>query len=199
MGFFYKKKIKMDESIKKYYNEYCIKKSDINEHLPTLFKYASSCDHITEMGVRSGVSTVAFLQAKPKILISIDIIKHKNINNLEKQSKTENINFNFILGNTLKIKIEETELLFIDTLHTYDQLSKELKLHVDKVKKYIILHDTSSFEFEDEKRRGYIPSSTGKKGLWPAVEEFLDKNNNWSIKERFKNNNGLTILQKELK
>ena len=189
----------MNKLIKEYYNEYYIKKSDINEHLPTLFKYASSCDHITEMGVRSGVSTVAFLQAKPKILISIDIIKHKNINNLEKQSKTENINFNFILGNTLKIKIEETELLFIDTLHTYDQLSKELKLHVDKVKKYIILHDTSSFEFEDEKRRGYIPSSTGKKGLWPAVEEFLDKNNNWSIKERFKNNNGLTILQKEPK
>ena len=25
--------------------------SDINEHIPTLVKYASECDHITEMGV----------------------------------------------------------------------------------------------------------------------------------------------------
>ena len=26
--------------------------SDINEHLPTLLRYAQECDHITEMGVR---------------------------------------------------------------------------------------------------------------------------------------------------
>jgi hypothetical protein len=184
------------KNIKEKYNSLCLQRSDINEHLPTLFKYASSCDHITEMGVRSGVSTVAFLYANPKILISIDIIKHNNINELEKQSKVENINFNFILGNTLNIVIEETDLLFIDTLHTYDQLSKELELHVDKVKKYIILHDTTSFEHKDEKLKNYTASSTGKSGLWLAVQEFLDKNNNWSIKERFKNNNGLTILEK---
>jgi hypothetical protein len=148
------------------------------------------------MGVRSGVSTVAFLNANPKTLISIDIIKHNNINDLEKQSKVENINFNFILGNTLNIVIEETDLLFIDTLHTYDQLSKELKLHVDKVKKYIILHDTTSFEYKDEKLKNYTVSPTGKCGLWSAVQEFLNNNNNWIVKERFKNNNGLTILEK---
>ena len=31
-------------------------RSDINEHIPTLLKYAEECDHITEMGVRKGVS-----------------------------------------------------------------------------------------------------------------------------------------------
>ncbi len=42
------------------YNNLCNEKSDINEHLPTLKRYAEKCDHITEMGVRSVVSTWAF-------------------------------------------------------------------------------------------------------------------------------------------
>ena len=29
-----------------------------------------------------------------------------------------------------------------------------------------------------------------------TVEEFLETNKNWKIKERFYNNNGLTILEK---
>ena len=34
-------------------------------------------------------------------------------------------------------------------------------------------------------------------GLWKAVEEFLTENDNWIIKERYTNNNGLTILEKK--
>jgi hypothetical protein len=34
------------------------------------------------------------------------------------------------------------------------------------------------------------------RGLWPAVEEFLQENKNWSLKERFTHNNGLTILER---
>lgn len=185
-------------TIKEKYNLLCSKKSDINEHLPTLMKYSSLCDHVTEMGVRSAVSTVAILNGNPKTLISIDIVKHQNVDELEKLTKLENKNFKFILGNTLNIDIEETDMLFIDTLHTYDQLSQELKKHVDKVRKYIILHDTTSFEFRDEKLKGYKPSITKKAGLWPAVEEFLKNNKDWYVKERFKNNNGLTIIEKFL-
>lgn len=48
------------------YTELCVNPSDINEHLPTLKKYAEECDHITEMGVRGIVSTYALLMGKPK-------------------------------------------------------------------------------------------------------------------------------------
>ena len=34
------------------------------------------------------------------------------------------------------------------------------------------------------------------KGLEFAVNDFLKENSNWSIKEKFTNNNGLTILEK---
>ena len=41
-----------------------------------------------------------------------------------------------------------------------------------------------------------IPVNEINKGLWPAIEEFLSSNTNWRIKERYTNNNGLTILEK---
>ena len=33
-------------------------------------------------------------------------------------------------------------------------------------------------------------------GLCPAIEEFLKNNNEWKLKHRYTNNNGLTILEK---
>ena len=89
------------------------------------------------------------------------------------------------LGNTLEIEIEPTDLLFIDTLHTYDQLIKELELHGNKSKKFIIIHDTETFG-----------GNKKKKGLEHAYKEFLTNNENWSLLEHFANNNGLTVLKR---
>jgi hypothetical protein len=183
------------ETLEEIYQRLCLRESDINEHLPTLRKYASECETITEMGVRAIVSTYALMVGKPKTLISIDI-KHPDIetnqpNTLQKAidiSKENNINFEFILGDTLNIEIEETDFLFIDTWHKYHQLKKELELHGNKAKKYIGFHDTTLFETRDE--------DGGNIGLWKAISEFLEENPHWVIHERFHNNNGLTILKR---
>lgn len=186
------------------YNSLVSQPSDINEHLPTLKKYAEQCDHVTEMGVRYVVSTISLALGKPKKLISIDLFHPSQygdmgrLNLVEEYSKQNQVDFKFILGNTLEIDIEPTDLLFIDTLHKYGQLKKELERHSKNVKKYIIFHDTSTFEYKDEgeyyKTDGL---STEKVGLWPAIQEFIDTNPEWSILERFTNNNGLTILHKQ--
>jgi len=42
-------------------NTLCNEKSCINEHLPRLFKYASECESIIELGVRGCVSSWAFV------------------------------------------------------------------------------------------------------------------------------------------
>ena len=99
------------------------------------------------------------------------------------------------------MEIEPTDLLFIDTLHTYTQLSQELKLHASKVKKYIILHDTTTYGFKPEPSdwqtenimENYVYND---KGLWPAVTEFLDSNRSWIVLEKRENNNGLTVLKR---
>lgn len=174
------------------YHDLCQQQSDINELLPILRKYAERCDHITEMGVRYVVSTYALMMGKPKKLISYDIVSIEqfgtSISGLRRLAEENGIEFNFIVGDTTEINIEETDFLFIDTWHVYDQLKKELKLHANKVRKYIAFHDTETFEYEGE-TESYV-------GLWPAIEEFLDENKDWVIGERFEHNNGLTVLKR---
>lgn len=177
--------------------------SDINEHIPTLLKYAEECKHITEMGVRWVSSTWAFLYSKPNKLISYDIVRHENINEVEELSKKNELDFKFIEADVLKVEIEPTELLFIDTLHTYNQLIRELMLHSEKVSKYIVLHDTTTFGFKDEinhETKSDIVKDLPieKEGLVKAVMDFLisPQGFNWVIHESYNNNNGLTILKK---
>jgi hypothetical protein len=173
------------------YNDLCARPSDINEHLPTLKKYAEECEHITEMGVRWVVSTYALLMGKPKKLISYDI-NPIDSNAIQEMVKNDT-DFEFRVANTLDLEIEETDLLFIDTLHNYNQLKGELELHGNKARKYIAFHDTTSFEWIGESYEGKVD----EKGLWPAIEEFLEVNPHWEVHERFTNNNGLTILKRK--
>jgi hypothetical protein len=178
--------------LEQYYNERCEIPSDINEHMPTLKKYAEDCDHITEMGVRWVVSTFAFLMGKPKKLVSIDIDPLEMWGNDEEAlriiASEYHTEFQFILADTLNIEIEETDLLFLDTWHVYQQVKAELELHASKVRKYIIFHDTTTF---GEK------GMDGQLGIWSAIQEFLDSNDDWYILEKYVNNNGLTIIKRK--
>jgi len=167
--------------------------SDINEHLPTIIKYGQECDHITEMGVRSVLSTWGWLAAAPKNgLISYDLYNPSRWGgNIKEVEDTANV---------LEIDIEETDLLFIDTWHHYNQLKAELKRHSSKARKYICFHDTTSYEHKSEpttSENGFLGELDWGKGLWDAVTEFLDENKNiWKLKERFTNNNGFTIIER---
>jgi predicted O-methyltransferase YrrM len=124
-----------------------VTKSDVQEHLPTLARYASECTHITELGVRTALSTYALLYGKPKSakLISYDIYSTKEVEELIKIAKEEKSNWEFIIGDTREIDVEETDMIFIDTLHNYDLLKIELERHAPKARKYIIFHDTTTF------------------------------------------------------
>jgi hypothetical protein len=177
--------------------------SDINEHIPTFIEYASECEYITEMGVRAITSTWAFLGAAPKKLISYDMEDPSHygadINVVYEVAKQYGLDFKFIQADVLKIEIEPTDLLFLDTWHAYDQLKAELERHSSKVSKYIIMHDTTSYEYRDEPLTSENTfegeKSTGK-GLWPAITEFLDSNSEWELHKRYTNNNGITIIKR---
>ncbi len=162
----------------------CWNESDINEHLPTLKYYADECDHVTEFGVRTGVSTWAWLASKAATIRSYDIMDvSPYIATHFQAAKEKEKDFTFKQISTLdtSLIIEPTDLLFVDTDHTYDQCSKELKQHANKVKKYIIFHDTVLF---------------GPNELLKAIDEFIKDNPNWVRHEVYSNNNGLTVLKK---
>src|SRR3990167_3186410 len=173
----------MLESIEDIYKLRCGQASDINEHLPVLKDYASKAESIVELGVREMVSTWALLAGRPKEMLAVDIVypKQFNVREVEELCEKEGIDFKFTLGDSLKIDLPKCDLLFIDTIHTYEQLSKELKRHGNKVNKFIILHDTTSCEEE----------------LLPVVNEFLESNPRWAVDKVYKNNNGITILKKK--
>jgi hypothetical protein len=174
--------------------------SDINEHLPTLKYYSDLCDHVTEFGVREPISTYALMFGIPKRMISYDITPVERFgvsrDYLKNIANENNIDYDFIESDTLKISIDETDLLFIDTWHEYNQLKSELSLHHSKVKKYLIFHDTTTYAEVGENNTYLGQSVQNPKGLWPAIVEFLEENTNWVIEQRFENNNGLTILKK---
>ena len=168
--------------IEEKYQQLCETPSDINEHLPTLKKYALLSDVIYELGVRGMVSTWALLAGLPKEMVSIDIVhpsEHRgNVQEAGELAKSEGIVWRFHQASSLNIQLDRHDLLFIDTIHSYEQLSQELKLHSPHTTKYIILHDTNMLEMQK------------------AIREFLMGNEDWKVKEVFENNNGLCVLQR---
>ena len=80
----------------------------------------------------------------------------------------------------------------------FKQLKAELALHADKTKKYIIFHDTTSFENIDEESYEMWGDEWKAEGIgiWKAIEEFLVTNDHWVLEKRFTNNNGLTIIKR---
>lgn len=159
--------------------------SDINQHIPTLYFLASQCNHITELGVRTGVSSTAFLYSHATVK-SYDILLTDQAKALFEMAKQHGRAVELYEQNSLTIEnFEETDLLFIDTLHTYSQLIQELNLYHKKVRKFIVLHDTELFGETAE---------DNTLGLKHAVNEFLDNNRNWAIGIHYTNNNGLTVL-----
>lgn len=193
----------MEKIINKY-NYFSNTPSDINEHMVTLKEYSDKCDTIIEMGVRSVVSTWAFLISNPKKLISYDIVRDKHIDEVISIASEYSIDYIFIENDVLKVVIPNTDMLFIDTLHTYKQLIQELTLHNKNVNKYIILHDTHTFGNVDERIYSHASelsktNESGKCGLKTAIVDFLNNGadgNNWAIEKEFVNNNGLIVLKR---
>ena len=193
----------------------CKERSDINEHLPTLRRYAKECETICEMGVRGIVSTWALLaglmdsEHQNKRMVCVDIVD-TNMDSIRDIARKVGINVMFMKGDsaTLDLPLERTDMLFIDTWHVYGHLKRELIKHHAKVNKYIVMHDTEIDKIHGEslrnreniplqsKQTGY-PEEEIACGLEKVIEEFLiEHENKWAIHERFTNNNGLTILKR---
>lgn len=180
-------------TIEEMYLQKCNTPSDINQLLPIIREVASRSQSCIEFGVRDPTSTYALLMGCNKVT-SYDIERHPNVSRVEALAP----NFKFIEASVLDVEIEETDCLLIDTHHKYSQLSAELALHAQKVKKFIVMHDTTTFGFRDESEYKDQPKEvygTGP-GLNKAIEEFLQANQNWRIGFVTQKNNGLTILER---
>lgn len=202
------------EIIQSTYQNLTTAPSDINEHLPTLYSYATQCESIIELGVRGCVSTWALVYGllnnnsnRKQILLS-DLTK-SNITELLQAVSSTTVRVEYIWGNDLDLQImSNVDLTFIDTWHVYGQLKRELNKFSKVTNKYIIMHDTTVDEVYGEtircnqnaieqSRLTGIPIVEINCGLWSAIEEFLTENTDWVLHMRYTNNNGLTILKRK--
>src|SRR5262249_31763580 len=129
-------------------------------------------------------STTALLFARPEKLVCYDRAECPEVAALA--TLAGETAFAFHRADVLQAEIEETDLLFIDTWHVYEQLKEELRRHAPKARQDIGLHDPTTYADEGE--------TPGHRGLWPAVEEFLALGT-FRVKERHAHNNGLTVLE----
>lgn len=142
------------------YAQVCAEPSDINEHLPTFVAAVEELDalRVIELGVRYGVSTIAWLHALQGKghLWSVDCsfpvpAPGSDVNLLDPQGPLGVVPWwTFILGyDDWQIVLDAlpalVDIVFIDTQHTYEQTTRELELYVPRVRKggRVYLHDTA--------------------------------------------------------
>jgi hypothetical protein len=185
--------VEQEAKILEKYEQVCNTPSDINQLLPYLRAVADECDHITELGVRTPTSTWALLAGNPKKLVSYDIVKDPKVSEVEALAP----NFEFVLGSSLEVELEETDFLFIDTYHTALQLEKELALHASKARRYIGFHDIFSYGDVAEKiYPGIDPALNDGRGINYAIYPFLQDHPEWVKSFQTHANNGLLILKR---
>lgn len=165
--------------------------SDIVAHLPVLEWYASLCEHVVEMGVRDGQSTTAFIAGCKGKVESYDIQQTPIMNVLN--DMTLPCLWTFTIADTANLlPFKETDMIFFDTLHTYGQLSAELRRHGRKAKKFLAFHDT--FTCGQLDLSGPNPAA---RGIMPAIDEFMSEYvDQYKVVYSTKVCNGLLVLER---
>lgn len=205
------------EILKQNYLSNCQTPGDINEHLPTLYKYATECESILELGVRGVISSWAFVNGlmnngmNTKRLMVNDLSKC-DINSLQSVCSEINLELTHEWIDCLKMNVSDLrfDMTFIDTWHVYPQLKRELEKFSAITNKYIVMHDTeidgifgegiryeATTDFEKQSRDSGFSVEDIRKGLSYAINEFLENNAEWVVEKVFTNNNGLTILRRK--
>jgi hypothetical protein len=194
------------------YEAYCKRPSDVFEHIPGLCELARECTSVVEISDRSIEATWGLLQglsensSQEKSYLGIDS-RNPSIDRLNlanRLSKENGIKFTFWCINDKQIGLEPVDLLFIDALHTYCHLTYQLETFSPSVRKYICMHDTSDpwgtrddHAYHGDYSEYPLSYDRTKKGLWPAIVDFLERHPEWSLYERRTNNHGFTILKRK--
>ncbi len=160
-----------------------VEPSDMNEHMETLYRFASGCRTIVETGTNDGTSTTALLYAQPDTLDCYDIERFPDVDDLEKLAgKTR---FQFHLGDVLGAEFpDDVDMWFCDDLHDGEHVRKELERFAHRVKRYIAFHDTTFFSTKGE---------SGGEGIWKPIAEYLRSHPSWRLVYSTEKQNGLTV------
>lgn len=165
------------------YHRLVVEPSDMNEHMQTLYRYASSCRTIIETGTNDCTSTTALLYAQPDTLDCYDIERFPEVDELEQLAGKTRLTFH--LGDVLEAEFpEDVDMWFCDDFHEGDHVRKELERFAHRVKRYIAFHDTNFFSTKGEE---------GGEGIWAPIAEYMRAHPEWRLVYSTEKQNGLTV------
>lgn len=198
-------------------NEFALKKTDISDHLATLFLEALTTKGqlVVELGTRGGDSTFALskvVELTKGMLVSVDIEEQSGVRSYDRWQfvKSDDIAFAgrfeaWAGKNKLQPKID---FLFIDTSHEYEHTKQEIQAWLPFVSDQgkVAFHDTNMQEIYSRKDGSKGHGWNNQRGVIRAIEEFLEVDINekesfqtiiqsWMV-SHWPNCNGLTLLEK---
>jgi predicted O-methyltransferase YrrM len=161
---------------------------DISEHLPLLSLLVTEfrLKEIVELGTRTGNSTLTFLTAAKSIggkVLSMDV---QPCEIARERVASAGLTDWWTFWQTDDLQVpdsaipEPVDFLFIDTWHTYNQLTAELKKYTPRLRQgsWIAIHDYVSFP-----------------GMTRAVRDFVAARRNSFSFYPFANQNGLALIR----
>lgn len=174
------------------YRKLCDTPSDINEHLPTLHDLAVKLDakKVIELGVRTGVSSVAWLTALQQTdghLFAVDA-------NTAPDHVMRHPRCTFIQGDDLDPFViaqtgQDADIVFVDTDHRYKLTWDEIDAYSVKVRPggCMVFHDTEVETFEHHE--------PGTEPGWPVRKAVTEWSEFKDLKvDHYENNHGLTVV-----
>lgn len=166
--------------------------SDYRQHSPdsgmffdVLRRLANQNQKVVEFGTGSGHTGIAFIAGKPKEFVSYDLVSRPGtqlIYHLRGQTSVR-----IEIGNVLEIEPIEADLLFVDDLHTADNVFIELSRHAKGVRRGILLHDIVAWGETGE---------DGKPGIIYGIKRFLEEHLEWCVGEEDRQWPGLMLLRR---
>ena len=152
-------------------------------------KYMKECKSYMELGTHQGGTASIAMLAKPNrvFLVDMDMSRYRKFLAPIAQEWCDKNDIELIVkeaDSTSIGTINMTDMLVIDSYHHPEHMKKELNLHGNNVRKYIIAHDTS------------IVNNKTNDSLYQTMKQFADANG-WEVIERGTTNVGYTVIKKK--
>ncbi len=185
------------------YTQHCRSGTAIALHLPWLRALGNSLSDVIEFGVKGGASSSAWLLGAEHVT-SYDIVSTVEARQLEQLAQSR---WTYRIQSSLEAPVQECDLLFIDSLHTFAQCDAELRRHADLVRRYLVFHDTLTFGsvgadgesgrqlWDYRTHRGESVPETAL-GIRPAIDQLMMRDSSWRVGNHHLDSHGLLTLER---
>jgi len=170
---------------------------DLNQHLPKLRELAGQCRHVTEFSKRRESTVALYVGLTDAVakggkawLVSYNAERDHTLEQLKEWAPDmEGAAARLTLTHAWSTEVQgivDTDMLFIDSKHSYKMLAEELNKFAPNVRRYIVCRGTKANAEQGE--------DGSKPGLLTALREFMKSNPEWSVVYHSNEQYGLTVL-----